>query len=157
MKKDEIKLFRDYPYAELNSQDDLYCFKICTYNYAYPKADNRSDADWHRNYLYFTLPGFRVEVNEIILEGQFVQFIIKELEQFSLQKKENVVIEPTEPFFGFTLSLRGPNKVNVEGYIQYPVGQGTELIFEFETDLKNVNKFLTGLKAIEREYPSRNI
>ncbi|WP_443146796.1 WapI family immunity protein [Paenisporosarcina sp. TG-14] len=47
-------------------------------------------------------------------------------------------------------------KINVSGYVQYPVGHGSELKFEFETDLTYVEKFLSGLKKILKEFPIKD-
>lgn len=154
MSSNQINYFSKYPYAELNSQDGLFCFKICTYNYAYPNADNEHDADWHRNYLYLTIPAFRVEINEVMLEGRVLEYYLHEFEKFLALKKKEVIFEPTESYFGLTFSLKKfRKKVNVNGYVQYPVGHGSELQFEFETDLTYIEKFVNGLKEIIRHFP----
>lgn len=150
---DQSYYFSIYPYAVLQSQDGLFCFKICTYDYAYPDANYTYDADWHRNYLYATMPAFKAEINDIMLEGQLVSHYINNLEKFlNLQTKE-VLFAPTEPFFELTFSLNERKKVDVHGYIQYPVGTGSELQFEFETDITYIEIFHRGLQAIINKFP----
>lgn len=147
--------FSQFPHAHLVSKDGTATFKICTYNYAYPEADNTYDADWHRNYLIFTLPAFKAEIDEIILEGTILKYFIKELRAFSELKRKEVLFEPTEPYFGLTFSfLSGKKNVGVEGYVQYPVGIGAILQFEFETDLTDVVRFMNGLEDILATFPA---
>ena len=39
-------------------------------------------------------------------------------------------------------------KVAVKGRVQYPVGYGAKLDFEFETDLTYVDQFIHGIETI---------
>ncbi|WP_394141144.1 hypothetical protein [Cytobacillus oceanisediminis] len=81
--------FSHFPFAELRSQDGMSSFKICSYNYAYPQADNVDDGDWHRNYITLTIPAFKAEIDEVIFEGRLINFFLQELRSFSaLQKKK---------------------------------------------------------------------
>jgi hypothetical protein len=146
--------FSKFPFAELRSQDGASCFKISTYSYAYPDADNEYDADWHRNYLLLTIPAFRAEIDEVILEGRLLSYYLDQLREFSALRKDKVEFEPTEPYFGLSLSLNSRKKVLVNGYVQYPVGIGAKLEFEFETDLTYVDKFITGVESILKQYPA---
>lgn len=138
----------DFPYAELMSQDGLHCFRIGSYGYAYPEADNEFDADWHRNHLSFTLPGFKVVFDEIILSGGVVEDYLTELEQFRALAINEVVFAPMEPVFELTFSFNRLKKVVVGGYVEYPIGGGAQLQFEFETDLTYVDQFAAGLKEM---------
>lgn len=152
----KIDYFSQFPYAQLRSQDGMTSFKICTYNYAYPQADTTDDADWHRNYLIITIPAFKAEIDEVILEGNLIKYYIEELRAFSDLQKKEVIFEPTEPYFGLTLSFLSKRRKNVgvEGYVQYPVGTGAVLQFEFETDLTYVDEFIKGLETIVTKFPA---
>ncbi|WP_066172566.1 WapI family immunity protein [Bacillus marinisedimentorum] len=130
-------------------------FKICTYDFAYPDADNSDDADWHRNYLTFTAPGFKAEVDEVILEGTIIQYYLGELRSFSSLEKDEVIFEPTEPYFELTIRFLSKKKdVGIEGYVQSPVGTGPKLEFDFETDLTFVDEFIEGLELILAGFPA---
>ncbi|MBZ6487709.1 WapI family immunity protein [Priestia aryabhattai] len=153
----EQNYFSNYPFAELSAQDGLSCLKICTYAYAYPEADNIHDADWHKNYLTFNIPAFKAEIDEVILEGRTIKYYLNELKKFSALKQKKVLFEPTEPYFGFTLTMNGRKNVSVDGFIQYPAGWGTELKFEFETDLTYIDAFIQGLESILIQYPVKEI
>ncbi|PWA09020.1 hypothetical protein DCC39_13715 [Pueribacillus theae] len=148
--------FSQFPHAHLVSKDGTASFKICTYNYAYPEADNIYDADWHRNYLIFTLPAFKAEIDEIMLEGNLLTYYIEELRAFTALKINEVFFEPTEPYFGLTFSFLSKRKkrIGVEGYVQYPVGIGAVLQFEFETGVTDVVRFINGLEDILAAFPA---
>ena len=151
----EGEYFSRFPFAELRSDDGTSSFKICTYSYAYPYADNEYDADWHRNLLLCTLPSFKAEIDEVILDGHIVNYHLDHLREFSALKRPIVEIEPTEPYFNFDLSLNSRKKVIVNGSVQYPAGWGAELRFKFETDLSHVDQFVCGLESILRVFPSK--
>ncbi|MDY7224636.1 hypothetical protein P4475_11420 [Halalkalibacterium halodurans] len=146
-----------FPFAELMSQDGLHCFRIGSYGYAYPEADNEYDADWHRNPLSFTLPGFKVAFDEIILSGGVVEDFVAELKQFRALAINEAVFDPIEPFFQLTFSFNQLKKVVVSGYVEYPVGEGAQLQFEFETDLTYVDQFAAGLKEMLQRFPVRDV
>jgi hypothetical protein len=85
----EADCFSKFPYAQLSSQDGLFSFKICSYGYAYPQADEPYDRDWHKNHLLLTLLAFKAEIYDIILEGHLIKTFIKHLRSFSyLQEPE---------------------------------------------------------------------
>ncbi|WP_443701444.1 WapI family immunity protein [Priestia aryabhattai] len=72
-------------------------------------------------------------------------------------KAEKVIFEPTELYFGFTLTINRRKNVSVDGFIQYPTGWGTELKFEFKTDLTYIDSFIQGLESILTQYPIKEI
>lgn len=80
--------FSQFPFAELRSQDGMTSFKICSYKYAYPQADDPQDADWHRNYLILTIPAFKAEIDEVIFEGWLIKYYLQELRSFSVLRKK---------------------------------------------------------------------
>jgi hypothetical protein len=147
--------FSKFPFAELRSQDGASCFKISTYSYAYPDADNEYDADWHQNYLLLTIPAFRAEINEIIINGCFLSNCLEQLREFSTLGKSKIEIEPLEPYFGLFFSFNARKNVIINGYIQYPIGNGATLEFEFETDLTYVDKFIHGIESILKQFPAK--
>ncbi|MBY6036686.1 hypothetical protein KUV80_08480 [Fictibacillus nanhaiensis] len=151
MKKD---YYLDFPFAELKSQDGSFSLKIYSYDYAYPHAIHKFDRDWHKNHLILSMPAFKAEIDEVMFEGTLLEYFIEELVAFSALKKKEVNIKPTEPYFGLTFSVDKRKKVNVNGYVQYPVGWGAELQFEIETDLTYVDEFIRGLKSILKNFPS---
>lgn len=53
--------------------------------------------------------------------------------------------------------MNGRKNVSVDGFIQYPAGCGTELKFEFETDLTYIDAFIQGLESILIQYPIKEI
>ncbi|MFP7493170.1 hypothetical protein SFC66_05210 [Terribacillus saccharophilus] len=156
MVSQEVRYFDKYPYSELKSQDERSCFKICSYQYAYPDAENEYDADWHKNYLYVTLPSFQAEIDDIMLEGRYLECYLDELNQFLSLKKRKVMFEPTEPFFSLGFSFNRIKKVEVSGFVQYPVGNGSQLEFEFETDLAYIERFAEGLQKILQQFPVKD-
>lgn len=113
------------------------------------------NADWHRNLLYCTIPSFRAEIDEIILDGHVLTYHLKQLHEFVALERATVEFEPTEPYFDLELSLDSRKKVLVKGHIQYPAGWGAELRFEFETDLTHVDHFVNGIESILREFPAK--
>lgn len=147
--------FSKFPFAELRSDDGRSSLKICTYNYAYPNAEDEYDADWHRNYLLCSLPSFRAEIDEIILDGHILNYYVEKLREFVALKLSSVEFSPTEPYFELDLILDSRKKVLVKGVVQYPAGWGAELSFEFETDLTHVDYFVNGLESILREFPAK--
>jgi hypothetical protein len=147
--------FFTFPFAEIRSDDGTSSLKICTYSYAYPDADNEYDADWHRNFLLCTLPSFRAEIDEVILDGHTLNHYLGQLREFVDLKRSIVEFEPTEPYFDLNFSLDSRKKVLVKGVVQYPVGWGAELSFEFETDLSHVEHFISGIESILREFPAK--
>lgn len=153
----KIDYFLEFPYAELRSQDGMSLFKICSYNYAYPDADNIYDLDWHRNYMILHVPGFNAELNEVMLEGRAINFYIQKLQSFSELKKKRVIFEASEPYFELTFSLDSRKKVEIQGTVQIPVGTGNKLLFEFETDLTYVDSFINGLEDIILEFPAKEM
>jgi hypothetical protein len=46
-------------------------------------------------------------------------------------------------------------KIAVKGWLQYPVGYGAKLNFEFETDLTHVDQFIHGIEDILVRFPPR--
>ena len=144
-----------YPYAEIRSQDGLSHFKIYTYGYAFPLHEAGYDSDWQKNYLYLTIPAFKAEVDDVMLQGKLMKSYLAALEKFSKLEIEEAIFEPLEQNFRLIFLLNTFKKVIVKGYIQYPVGWGAELIFEFETDLTYVDTFLGGIKNILYHYPPR--
>lgn len=148
--------FKVHPYAELCSQDGKSKIKFCTYGYAFPEATNQYDADWHKNFLYITLPSFRVEIDEIILEGRLLQYYLQKLKEFSKLEIDKVVLDPTEPLFELTLVLKSKGNVEVSGYARYPLGEyESTLGFSFLTDLTYVDRFILGIKSILNSFPPR--
>lgn len=147
--------FLKFPYAELCSQDGMSSFKIYSYEYAYPDADNKYDLDWHKNYLILTVPGFKAEINEVILEGHLINHYIHELHSFSNLHKKKIVFEPLEPYFELIFKLNRRKKVDINGCVRYPMNSTTFLQFDFETDLTYVDVFIKGLESILAKYPTK--
>lgn len=150
-----IEYFSKFPFAEIRSADGTSSLKICTYSYAYPDAKNDYDADWHRNFLLVTVPSIKAEIDEVILVGHLLNDYLDQFREFSSEKRLTVDFEPTEPYFGLSISLDSRKKVIVNGYVQYPVGYGTKLEFEFDTDLTHVDKFTNGIESILKDYPAK--
>ncbi|WP_368505146.1 hypothetical protein AB3N04_05740 [Alkalihalophilus sp. As8PL] len=148
--------FSHFPFAELRSQDGRACFKICSFKYAYPHAKDAVDADWHRNYLNLSLPGFKSEVDEIILNGIILDYFIKELQAFEALHRDKVNLDPIEPYFwlGFSYICKKSKTIKVKGYVQYPAGIGSVLNFDFQTDLPSIIKFRKGLEGILSKFPA---
>jgi hypothetical protein len=147
--------FSQFPYARLSSQDSLFSFKICSYGYAYPQAVDPYDRDWHKNHLLLTLPAFKAEIDDIILEGHLIKTIIKDWLSFSALLEKEVTFEPTEPYFGLTFRFMSQRKmIEVDGYVQYPVGTGAVLKFETETDLTYIDQFINGLENMLKTFPA---
>lgn len=144
-----------YPYAELVSQDGLTRFSICTYRYAYPEITTDYDADWHRNLLSISLPAFCVEIDEAIFQGEGIEICIAELKEFTCFKKSVVIVEPIESFFSLEFSFNAKKNVMVKGSAEYPLGWGSRLEYQFETDLSYVDKFISGLEHILGVFPVR--
>ncbi|MGG4470702.1 hypothetical protein ABER68_21950 [Paenibacillus alvei] len=144
-----------FPSAELRSQDGMSSFKICSYDYAYPDADNQYDLDWHKNCLIVTVSGFKAEINEVILEGRLINHYIHELHSFSNHHKKKIIFEPLEPYFELTFKLNRRKKVDINGCVRYPMDSGTLLQFDFETDLTYVDAFIKGLESILAKFPSK--
>ncbi|WP_017378793.1 hypothetical protein [Paenisporosarcina sp. TG-14] len=88
MSSNNLDCLKDYPYAKLTSQDRLFHFKICFYYYTYPEPEDEHDADWHITYLYLTIPAFKAEINDVMLEGKLIEYFIREFEKFLDLKKE---------------------------------------------------------------------
>ncbi|TRZ39771.1 hypothetical protein CEQ21_02150 [Niallia circulans] len=153
----KIDYFLEFPYAELRSQDGKSYFKICSYANAYSDADNINDLDWHRNFMILHIPGFKAELNEVILEGRLIKFYIQELKSFSAIKKKTVIFEASEPFFELTFTLDARKKVEIAGVVQIPVGTGNKLQFSYETDLTYVDLFIKGLEDILVKFPVKEM
>ncbi|WP_422386969.1 WapI family immunity protein [Cytobacillus oceanisediminis] len=90
-----------------------------------------------------------------MFEGRLINFFLQELRSFSALHKKEVIIEPTEPYFKLTFSLDSMKNVGIGGFVQYPVGWGSELQFEFKTDLTYVDQFIKGLKKILTRFPQK--
>ncbi len=156
MKRTQQDYFSRFPFAEIRSQDRKSRLKLCSYGYGYPEEKTGSDADWHRNYLTLTLPGFRAEIDEVILDGRGLAVLLGELREFSRLQRDKIEFEALEPYFGLSFQFNPIKNVIVSGYVQYPVGYGPKLSFEFETDLTYVDKFTEGIQEILKEFPPRN-
>jgi len=146
-------IFDQHPSAILSTPNGVQVFKICTTKFAYPDADNVYDADWHWNYLSFTLPAFKAEIEDVILDGQMLQICITELEALTSFRSKKAEIAPNEPYFELEFTLKRKKRVKVNGYVQYPAGYGATLDFEFITDLTSIVTFLSGLKEILEHFP----
>jgi len=94
------------------------------------------------------LSGFKVEIEDTIIQGMYINQVIKELRDFSDLKIEEADFTPLEPVFELFFSFSSLKKVVVKGNVNYPVGVGATLDFEFETDLTYMDKFIEGLKLI---------
>lgn len=149
------KYICDSPYAELNSRDEMCSLKIYTYNYEFPEITKGCDADWQQNYFRLMIPSFTVEINEVILESSLLKHFLTELQEFSVQKRREVNLSPTEPYFRLSFSFSSSKQVDVKGWVQYPVGYGARLEFMFETDLLKLNRFKEGIQEILLKYPPR--
>jgi hypothetical protein len=113
------------------------------------------DRDWHINHLLLTLPAFKEEIDDIILEGHLIKTFIKDLLSFSALLEKEVTFEPTEPYFGLTFRFMSQRKmIEVDGYVQYPVGTGAVLKFEMETDLTYIDQFINGLENMLKTFPA---
>ncbi|MCO7124363.1 hypothetical protein NIE88_01020 [Sporolactobacillus shoreicorticis] len=149
--------FSKFPCAQLRSQDGRTVLSICSYGYAYPNANDPYDRDWHKNYLLLMLPGFKAEIDEIILEGHSLRNWINELRAFSALKTEKIFFEPTDPYFSLTFRFLSRRKnVCAEGYVQYPIADGAVLRFELETDLTFIDSFIAGLETILHVFPEQS-
>ncbi|MED4188809.1 hypothetical protein P4619_19845 [Halalkalibacterium halodurans] len=91
------------------------------------------------------------------MSGGVVEDYLTELEQFRALAINEVVFDPIEPFFQLTFSFNQLKKVVVSGYVEYPVGEGAQLQFEFETDLTYVDQFAAGLKEMLQRFPVRDV
>jgi hypothetical protein len=147
--------FSRFPFAEIASQDGRSRLKFCTHAYEFPAEDSGSDADWQRNVFHLTIPSIRVEINEVIFTGHGLAFFLDELRALSTRRKPQIDFEPLEPYFGLAFSLIPKEKIAVKGRVQYPVGYGARLQFEFETDLTHLDKFIHGIEAILKNFPPR--
>jgi hypothetical protein len=156
MKRPQQDYFSRFPFAELRSQDGRSHLKLCSYGYGYPEEKTGNDADWHRNYLILTLPGFRAEIDEVILDGRGLAVLLGELREFSRVQGGTIEFETLEPYLGLSFQFEPTKNVIVSGYVQYPVGHGPKLSFEFGTDLTYVDKFTEGIQEILKEFPPRN-
>lgn len=147
--------FSEFPFAEISSQDGRSRLKFCTYGYEFPHQKSGSDADWHRNYFHLTVPSIRVEINEVIFTGHGLANLLDELHALSSRRKQEIDFEPLEPYFGMAFSFTQMKKVAIRGWVQYPVGYGAKLYFEFETDLTYIDQFIRGIEAILKRFPPR--
>lgn len=152
-------LFKNYPFAELRATDDSARIRIYTYRYEFPEADNKDDADWHMNYISLSINGVSAEVDEPIIEGRLLEFLLKEIICFRELKIPEVDFSFTEPEFGFTLSNEtlSDNNITVSGeMISVKLDRSIANVqFEFRTDLKMIDNFISGIKVILKEFPSR--
>jgi hypothetical protein len=143
------------PSCELGSQDGKFHLKIWSYAYEFPEIKSGSDADWHRNFIQIKADVFSASFDEVCLNGELLEAVLKEVEEFSALKRDSVTFEPLEPYFSLKLSFNSRKNVIVSGIVQHPVGTGPELKFEFESDLSFVDKFSSGIKAILKSFPVR--
>ena len=147
--------FSEFPSAEITSQDGQSRLKFCTYGYEFPAMQSGSDADWHRNFFHLVIPAIRVEINEVILTGHGLAHFLDELKALSTQRKQEIDFGPLEAYFRLALSFTPMKKIAVKGWVQYPVGYGAKLEFEFVTDLTYVDQFISGIEAILVKFPPR--
>lgn len=150
-----LKDKNEYPFARLSSHDGEYVFCLYTYGYAYPDADNDYDADWQKNLITVNIPAFKVEIEETILEGSILKHYIDELQKFSKLIKDKVDFVPTESYFSISFSFNSRKNVQIKVEIEYPLGWGARLEFDFETDLTYIDKFIDGLQEIYAKFPSK--
>jgi hypothetical protein len=90
------------------------------------------------------------------LSGRGLAVLLGELREFSRLQRGNIEFEALELYFGLSFQFTPVKNVIVSGYVQYPVGHGPKLSFEFETDLAYVEKSTEGIQEILKEYPPRN-
>jgi hypothetical protein len=147
--------FSEFPSAEIASQDGRSRLKFCTYGYEFPAQQSGSDADWHRNFFHLTIPSIGIEINEVIFTGHGLAYFLDELRALSTLRKYEIDFEPLEPYFGLAFSFTPMKKIAVKGRVQYPVGYGAKLEFEFETDLTYVDQFIHGIEAMLVRFPPR--
>lgn len=148
--------FSRFPFAELSSQNGNSRIKFCSYAYQFPEEKTGYDADWHRTYLYMSIPCFRVEIDEPMFEGTSLQIFLNQLQNLSALKLNNVEFKPMEPYINLKFTLNSRKKVNVKGSIWNVDSEcDATLEFEFETDLTFLDIFINGLKDILAEFPPR--
>ena len=145
--------FQNNPTAELGS-DDGRRLKFCSYGYERPNGKG-SDADWHMNYLVYTHKGVRVEVRDSFLTGFLLAQFAKELEEFCNFKRDEVELEPFDPYLGLKFTFTQSKHVNAKGYIRINEPYKTEVNFLFETNLPYLDIFLKGIQQILLKYPPR--
>ncbi len=147
--------FDDGPHAEIRSDDGESQLAIVSYGYAYPGDLGGWDADWHVNRLTCRVPGFRSEIRETMVLGSELEQHWREMQEFDALARATVAFEPLEPYYQLGFRLTSQKKVLVQGWIQYPAGWGSQLEFEFETNLTYVAEYIRGLNHILRTYPVR--
>ncbi len=144
-----------FPYAEMASKDGLSVFKLYTYGYEYPNEEKGDDADWQQNSILLIIPGFKAEFEKVIFQGTLLEHYANELKKFLLFEKNEVNVEPTESYCGFKFAYDSLKQIHVKGYIQYPLGWGATLTFEFVTDAELIEFFVKGIIDILSHYPPR--
>jgi hypothetical protein len=144
-----------FPYAEIASKDGSSVFKLYTYGYQYTNRENGDDADWQRNSILLIIPGFKVEFEKVIFQGTLLEHYANELNKFLLSERNEINVEPTESYFGLKFTYDSLKQIFVKGYIQYPLGWGATLAFEFTTDTALIECFVKGIIDILSHYPPR--
>lgn len=152
-------LFESSPFAELRASDGSARIRIYTYRYEFSEADNRDDADWQMNFISLSINGISAEIDEPIIEGRVLEYLLKEIVQFRDLKSSEVEFSFTEPEFSFNLSnktLSDKNIVISGEMIDVKLNSSIANVkFEFKTDLKLIENFINGIKLILKEFPSR--
>lgn len=151
--------FKNSPFAELRACDGSARIRIYSYRYEFPEANNRDDSDWHMNYISLSINGVSAEIDEPIIEGRVLEYLLKELVRFKDLKASEVDFRFTEPSFSFTLSnktLSDKNIVVTGEMIDFKLNSSiVNVKFEFKTDIKLIENFINGVKLILKEFPSR--
>ena len=156
-KKEEI--YKSFPFAELKASDGSAKIRIYTYGYEFLKAKDKDDADWYMNYISLYINGVSAEIDEPIIEGRVLMYLLKEIIEFKVLKIYEVDFLFTEPEFGFTLSnksLTGKNILVSGEMIDFKLNKSNVNVkFEFKTDLSLIENFINGIKRILLEFPPR--
>lgn len=144
----------DFPFAELKS-DNEHEIKLTSYGYQHNNEESGWDADWQVVGVTIRVPGFSGKMNTSFA-GNEIQVLMSDLNQFNQVKLRQVSFEPMEPWLVLEFTFGRRHQVCVKGVTEYPLGYGSKLMFEFETDLSFIDRFIHGLKRILEKYPSRN-
>jgi hypothetical protein len=152
-------LYRDFPFAELRASDGSARIRIYTYKYQYPEANNKDDADWYMNYISLHINGVAAQIDEPIIEGRVLAFLLKEIIEFKDLKTKEVDFSFTEPEFSFDLfnKMLSDKNILVSGQMMDNKldRSNVNIRFEFITDLSLIENFINGIELILKKFPSR--
>ena len=120
----------------------------------FPDLHDYHDGNWLISDITIMVPGFKGSF-DFCLDAPALAGFLQELNQMKATVSGSASFTPIEPSISLVGEMTNMRQIRWKGIAQYPLGYGSELDFEFESDQSYLPEVISELENVLSLFPVR--